>query len=316
MGYTEAMVDQQIKIGIIGGGAVGLTYAALLSEVVAVHVLTHRHEQAEHLNARGIRFESREGDSKQYPNVSASTDYSNLKGCDAIIVAVKSYDTEEVAKNLVNNIRDDAVVLTLQNGIEAFDILRSHLSNPTRVMAGVTYVGASRKDDITVVNGKSFLAIVDSRATQLVEAMRATSLEVEASENAKQAVWDKLVLNVAQNALSAVTNLNFGEMLESKDCLETAAHLLAEFKQVAEAEGLHFEYDLMDKLKDNWRGSTFYPSMWQDLHHGRRTEIDAINGAISKLGKKHGIKTPYNDEMVAKIKVLEKAEEHSDLPTH
>lgn len=88
--------------------------------------------------------------------------------------------------------------------------------------------------------------------------------------------------------------------------------MLDEFKQVAEAEGLHFEYDLMEKLKDNWRGSTFYPSMWQDLHHGRRTEIDAINGAISKLGKKHGIKTPHNDEIVAKIKALEKTEPRSD----
>jgi 2-dehydropantoate 2-reductase len=105
-------------------------------------------------------------------------------------------------------------------------------------------------------------------------------------------------------------------MLESKECLETAAHLLAEFKQVGEAEGLRFDYDLMEKLKDNWRGSTFYPSMWQDLHAGRRTEIDALNGAISQVGKKHGIKTPYNDEMVAKIRALEKTEEHPSLSTH
>ena len=77
------------------------------------------------------------------------------------------------------------------------------------------------------------------------------------------------------------------------------------YKKVAEAEGLRFDYDLMDKLKDNWRGSTFYPSMWQDLHNGRKTEIDAINGAICKLGKKHGIPTPYNDELVSEIKTLE-----------
>jgi 2-dehydropantoate 2-reductase len=300
------MTGQQIKIGIIGGGAVGLTYAALLSEVANVRILTRRHEQAEHLSG-GIRFETRQGQAKQYPDVRASADYSDLRDCDAIIVAVKSYDTEEMAQNLAENIKDDAVVLTLQNGIEAFNILRSHLKNPDRVMAGVTYVGASRKNDTTVVNGDNFITIVDSRAAQLVEAMEATRLEVQASKNVRQAVWDKLVLNVAQNALSAVTNLNFGEMLESKDCLDTAAHLLAEFKLVSTAEGLHFEYGLIDKLKDNWRGSTFYPSMWQDLHHGRPTEIDAINGAISKLGKKHGIETPYNDEIVAKIKALEKS---------
>lgn len=170
------------------------------------------------------------------------------------------------------------LVLTIPIGYR----LTSCHTRPDRVMAGVTYVGASRKDDTTVVNSKSFLTIVDSRATQLVEAMRATSLEVEASDNAKQAVWYKLVLNVAQNALSAVTNLNFGEMLESADCLETAQHLLVEFKQVAEAEGLHFEYDLMERLRGNWRGSTFYPSMWQDLHHRRRTEI--VNLPFQRTG--------------------------------
>lgn len=213
------MTSQRMRIGVIGGGAVGLTYAALLSEVADVHILTRRRGQAERLKDSGIRFEDREGGAKQYPNVSASIDFSSLKDCDVIIVAVKSYDTEEVAKNLASNIKDDAVVLTLQNGIEAFDVLRSHLKNPDRVMAGVTYVGASRKDDTTVVNGKSFLTIVDSRATRLIEAMRATSLEVEASDNARQAVWDKLVLNVAQNALSTVTNLNSGRCLRPRAAL-------------------------------------------------------------------------------------------------
>jgi len=282
-----------------------------------VHILTRRQEQADHLNASGICLENLQGQAKQYPNVSASTDFSNLKDCDAIIVAVKSYDTEEVAKDLAKSLRDDTVVLTLQNGIEAFDILRSNLRNPDRVITGVVFIKASRKDDTTtVVNDTSFLTMVDDKAAWLVEVMKTSGLNVQASDNARQTAWDKLVLNVAQNALSAITNLNQGEMLESKECLETAAHLLAEFKQVGEAEGLRFEYDLMEKLKDNWRrGGAFYPSMWQDLHHGRRTEIDAINGAISKLGKKHGIKTPYNDEMVAKIKALEKTEEYSGTLT-
>ncbi len=71
------------------------------------------------------------------------------------------------------------------------------------------------------------------------------------------------------------------------------------------SEGVTFDYDLMEKLRDNWRGSPFYPSMWQDLHHGRRTEIDAINGAICKLGKKNNIATPYNDQIVKEINELE-----------
>lgn len=300
------MSDQKLSIGIVGGGAVGLTYGALLSKVADVHIITRRKDQAEQLNASGIQFETRQGDVTHYPNIGSSTDFSDLKRCDAIIIAVKSYDTKGVTQPLNDNIQDDAVVVSLQNGIEAFEALHSQLTNPDRVLAGVTYIGASRKDDTTVVNGANFLTIIDSKATQLIKALMAAKFEVKASDNVKQAVWDKMVLNVGQNALSAVTNLNFGEMYKSEECLTRAEKLLAEFEQVGEAEGLHFDYDLMEALKDNWRGSTFYPSMWQDLHHGRRTEIDAINGAISKLGKKYGIPTPNNDEIVSKIKALEK----------
>jgi len=156
------------------------------------------------------------------------------------------------------------------------------------------------------VNGENQKVMLDNAAAELAEVMARTELAVVASPNVKQAVWDKMALSTAQNALSAVTDLNMGQMLESEECLKRAAELLDEFVKVAAAEGVRFDHDLMTALKDNWRGSTFYPSMWQDLHAGRRTEIDAINGAISELGRKHGIATPYNDEITAQVKALEK----------
>jgi 2-dehydropantoate 2-reductase len=130
---------------------------------------------------------------------------------------------------------------------------------------------------------------------------------VEACDNIRQAVWDKLVLNNGQNALSAVTDMSVQQMLESPDCITIAEQLLSELEAVGKAEGLTFEYSLLDKLKGNWSGgSDFYPSMWQDLHAGKRTEIDAINGAISKLGEQHSIPTPYNDMITSLIKALER----------
>ena len=115
-----------------------------------------------------------------------------------------------------------------------------------------------------------------------------------------------MVLNTGQNALSAVTNLSARQMLKSEPCLEIASRLLDEFEQVARVEGLTFDGTLLDKLKTNWRGGDdFHPSMWQDLYKGNRTEIDAINGAISILGKKHRIATPYNDMITALIKAIE-----------
>lgn len=304
------MISNSYKVGVIGGGAVGLTYVALLSKVTQVRLLVRREKQAEVINKLGVSFQDRNGEEEFVGKVKTSVDFSVLRDCDAVIVAVKSYDTYALAEELSKNIPENTAVLTLQNGIEALDVLKTKLKNPDRVFAGVTYVGASRKDDRTVVNGTSFITIVDEGVGKLVDFMKSTNrLEVDTTSKAKRVVWNKLALNVAQNPLSATTNLNFGEMLASDDCLGRAESLLKEFVLVAEAEGLDYNLeDLMQKLKENWTGSVFYPSMWQDIHNKRATEIEALNGAISKLGDKHGIPTPENDKITQEIKQLEKFE--------
>jgi len=307
------MAGKQYKIAIIGGGAVGLVFAALLSEVADVLVVTRRAEQAEHINSQGISFRRKTGQERTFKGertfkkVRASTDYADLKDCDAIIVAVKSFDTAAVARAMNRVIRPEAVVVSVQNGLEGYPVLGEHIDNPGRVFDGVTYLGAERSDDRSVTNGDNQKVVLDSAAAELAEVMARSELEVVASPNAKQAVWDKMALSTAQNALSAVMNLNMGQMLESEEALRRASMLMGEFEDVAAAEGVTFDYSLMDALRGNWKNSTFFPSMWQDLHAGRRTEIDAINGAVSALGRKHGIATPYNDEIVAQVRALEKA---------
>jgi len=299
------MSDKQYKIAVVGGGAVGLTFAAQLAGTAHVLVKTRSPKQAAILKAQGICLVYHDGNKKDFTGIDASPDPAALADCDAIIITVKSYDTEVVAKEIANFLKPDAEVLSLQNGLQAFDVLRTVLPNPQRVFAGVTYIGGTRLDERTVKLGNNRKVLVDSKAVKLVGALSHGEYPVEPSNNIQQAVWDKLVLNVAQNALSAVTNLNLGQMLASAECLDIAEHLLNELEQVAKAEGITFDYSLLDALKDNWQMSSFYPSMWQDLHNGNRTEIDAINGAIGKLGKQYNVATPYNDMITALVKVME-----------
>jgi len=94
-------------------------------------------------------------------------------------------------------------------------------------------------------------------------------------------------------------------MGSSEECLKIINSLIQEFEQVAKGEGVSFSYLLLDKLKDNWQ-MPHHPSMWYDLQNKKRTEIDAINGAISKLGKKHNIATPCNDMITSLIRIIEK----------
>ena len=299
------MTNKDYTIGIVGGGAVGLTYAALLSEVANIIVKTRGSEQAALINEQGIAITKQDGESVNFKGIEASDAYSPLAQCDAIVIAVKSYDTEEVARELNKVIKPKAVVVTLQNGLHAFEVLQKQLDEPERIFAGVTYMYASRDDGRSVMSGDYPRVVVDVKIGFLIDMLRRCHFQVEAVTNSRQAVWDKLAINVGQNALSAVTNLNLGHMLASEDCLMIAGNLLTEVRCVGEVEGVIVDNFLVDRLRDLWEGSDFFPSMWQDIHRGRRTEIDAINGSISELGRKHGIATPYNDMITSLIKALE-----------
>lgn len=292
------------KIGIVGAGAVGLTYAYFLSDVAEVVVKTRSKEQATELNKSGICM-TRGG--KSFSVSARATDvFGDLRDCDVVIIAVKSYDTEAVAHELNKVIPKATQVVSLQNGLQAVEVLKTTLVEPQRVFAGVTYIGARRSGAGNVALGKYHRTVLDPAASILVEALRSSKFGVETPEDIKQAVWDKVALNTGQNALSAATNKSAKQMLASPDCLAIATGILEEFQKVAEAEGLQFPKSLLERLKDNWDdGDDFYPSMWQDLHNGRRTEIDALNGAIEKLGQKHSIPTPYNSMITSLIRALE-----------
>jgi len=306
---SETMNHHPYKIGIIGGGAVGLAYATILSEQADVVIKTRRPEQADAINAHGITVRPPEGTpghkDETFTKARATTDWTDLTDRDAVIVSVKSFDNPAVAADLAANLAPDTIILSLQNGLEALPALKEHLPHPDRIFGSVIYIGTSRADDHTIVTTGPRRIIVDRRAGKLAEIMKSTRFPAEETANIKQAIWDKMVLNISQNALCTVTNRNVGQLITSPDCLDIIKHILAEFQQEWETEGLKFDYDLMDKVRASFKGLTFYPSMWQDIHAGRRTEIDAINGAISKLGRKHRIPTPYNDMITSLIKALE-----------
>ncbi len=299
------MTDKRYKIGVIGGGAVGLIYSACLSNSADVIVKTRQQAQAVKIKNAGLSL-FQDGVEENFTGIDASSDPTALQDCDVIIFAVKNYDTATAAKEVARFLKSDAEVVSLQNGLGATEILQSTIPNPARIFTGVTYIGGTRIDGRSVKLGNNRKTVIDSNATRLISALDRTKYGVESSTHIQQAVWDKMALNTAQNALSAVTGFNLGEMLKSEYCLDIAGKLLTEFEQVANAEGIDFDYTLMEKLKDNWQMSSFYPSMWQDLHKVNRTEVDAINGALVVLGKKHDIPTPYNDMLTSLIKILEK----------
>lgn len=303
------MTDKKYTIGIIGAGSVGLTYAAFIADAANVIIKTRGNEQAKELKTKGLYITHKDKtgteEQKVISGIEATSDVSALAQCDAVIVTVKSYDTESVAKELSPILKDTAEVLTVQNGLQGFDILKNNIKNPERVFDGVTYLGSTRLNNYSVFVGEISRAVADAKAIVVGEVLQASQFDFEFTNDVKQAVWDKMLMNIAQNALGAITGFTMVEMGNSEECWKIMKRLIQEFELVAKAERVTFTYSLEEKLKENLHMS-HHPSMWQDLQSKKRTEIDAINGAISKLGKKHGIVTPYNDMITSLIKIIEK----------
>jgi len=261
---------------------------------------------------RGIRLDRQGSLTTHHPN--AFADPRVLADADLVIVLTKTYDTEAAARLIVENARRDALVLSVQNGVGSLDILQD-ICGDGRVIGGTTSIGCRKLDDQSVEVAHLGRVVVGEladhdnvRCIDVTDRIGRAGFDAEVSDDVRSDIWTKLAFSVAQNALSALTNRSFGELRKEASALEIARSLLSEIQLVAAAEGVTLRTEPFERLKHNWeKMPAFRPSMWQDVRSGRRTEIDAINGAIVRLAGHHGIAAPANELMTRLVKVAEAA---------
>ena len=299
-----------MKIAIVGPGALGCAYAARLAAAGhAVTLLARRADQSEKINAEGIVLTSPSGAERAQPT--ATTDPAALAAVDFVIVLVKAYDTDSAARQLAATTQSTPI-LTLQSGLGNVETLAS-ICGKDRILAGVSYLGGRRTSDNEVTIGGNLRTVVGEvtgsetpRLRAITEALRAGRFEAEMAPNIHEAVWNKLLVICAQNAIGALTGLTFGEMLQSASCQKIIAGVLAELDSVARSLSISLPSDPVRKVLDNWRTLPEHrPSMWQDLQAGRKTEVDAMNGAVAELGRQHQLATPWNQLITLLIHMIE-----------
>lgn len=298
-----------MKLGIIGAGALGLTFAAALSPVHDVIVLARRAATAELLQREGIAREV--AGALDRVAVAATADPAELGDLDAVIVAVKAYATLAALAPLRGVLAPRTLVASVQNGLDAAAVARAALPG-ARVVAGSTTQGAIRLGEgrVQPVNcGTTQFAAGDGEspsAGDLVAAFLAAGLDARITDDAAAMLWRKLVVNAAINPLCALTATPNGAAA-SEGLAPLARALAAEAAAVARAEG--------SDLGDPWpaveaaalASATNRNSMLQDLDAGRPTEIDAISGAIVERARRHGIAVPLTATMLAMVRAREGA---------
>lgn len=303
-----------MRICFVGAGALGCSIGGVLTEGGSdVHLIDRYKAHVDAMNRDGLRIRDETGE--RTVRVTAHGDTDGMGPVDLVVVLVKSYHTREAIEAAMPVVGPHTVVMSLQNGLGHEEII-AEVVGRDRVVAGKTYVGGVLLGPghvLAGIRGKStHIGELDGSVTPRIEAIAAefgrAGLATIVSPNIVGTMWDKLLINVATGALSAVTRLPYGKLYAIDEIKACALAAVGEAMAVAAAAGVTLS---IESAEEAWIKAAdglpadFKTSMLQSLEAGSRTEIDFINGAVVRWGERCHVPTPVNRTLVACVKGIE-----------
>jgi 2-dehydropantoate 2-reductase len=314
-----------VKIGVLGAGAIGCWLGGTLAAAGHDVVLVGRAWLRDAVLADGLTLEDLDGPPVTVrPRVETSP--SVLGDCDAVLVAVKGKDTVAAAEQARVHLSEGGVVMSCQNGLENAARLRETLPKQ-RVLAGMVSFNVVSKGPASFKRGTSGPLAIEAcpESVALAAALREAGFDVLERPDMDRVLSAKLVFNL-NNAINALADLPLQEELLEPRYRRQLADAMDEAKAVLAAAGRPavrvgkllpglaptvlrlptplFRLVARQMLRVDPQARS---SMWEDLSRGRATEIDDLNGMVSRLGRAHGIPTPVNDRLVSRIRDAEAA---------
>jgi len=302
-------------IAVVGAGAIGCYFGGMLARAGAKVTLIGRHPHVEAIKRNGLLLQSL--DFRDTIRVAATQDMAAVGEAGLVLFCVKSRDTEDAARQMAPQLAADAVVLSLQNGVDNVERIRLHIKSP--VIAGLVYAAAEMPAPGSVRHtGGGSLVIGrldgpgggDESGQQLLNEIAAlftgAGISVKISGEIAAELWSKLVMNCAYNAISALTRSPYGRMVALPGIRAIMRETVDEVVEVARAKGIRLPGDMVEaafRLADAM--PTTLSSTAQDILKGKRTEIDHLNGYVVREGETLGIPMPANRTLNALVKLLE-----------
>jgi 2-dehydropantoate 2-reductase len=302
-----------MKIGIVGAGAMGSLFGGRLARAgqeVLLYDIYREHVEA--MRRDGLVIEDLASGRQDVCHPGATTAAEDLEDVEILIIFVKSAATEAVALQFSGTTGGEAIAVTMQNGLGNEGILKEHFGEG-RTAAGVTSQGATFLGPGRIRHagrGPTHLCMSDRNNEKLqdfVDALNVAGLETDLEENIDDLIWSKLIINVGINALTALTGLPNGRLLDFPDTKALMADLVAEAVAVAEKKGVRLTYDdplqMVYQVAEKTGGNR--SSMLQDFDRKRPSEIDFINGAIVREAEALGLEVPVNRTLTRLVRVLD-----------
>ena len=304
-----------MKIGMIGAGAMGSVYGALMADAGhEVWMFDKWQAHVDAMNRDGLRLEGASG--YRVVKINATTDASVAGPCQMAIVATKGHDTAAALGAARAMVGPETMVLSLQNGLGNVERIQTLLGAHTGgVLCGIAGgFGASMKgpghahhNGMAAINIAEAAGGKSERLDRAVEAWRSSGFTCDAFDDIWPVVWSKLNANIAVSASCSLFGLKTGQVKANEHALELSKACVLEASACAAANGIKLLYDdpiqwvsdFIDKMPDA------HPSMYQDVMAGRRSEIGTIHGGVVDEGKRLGVPTPTCAFMVTAVRALE-----------
>ena len=307
-----------LRIGVVGAGAVGGYFGGILARGGHSVTLIARPTQVEAIKASGLRIQSATWQATiGAPQLTATTDLSALTQMDGVLLCVKSSDTEAVSAQIGPFLAPDCWVMSLQNGVD--NASRASQVLGRAVIAAVVYVATAAPEpglvqhfgrgDLIIGNPTAglFAPLADLALQDIADRFSDAGVPVKVSDAVTHALWSKLLVNCVFNALSALSQMDYGTLAAHPPTRQIMQAILDEVIKVASAAGTPLTpteaADATERIIQGMprqRSSTA-----QDLARRKLTEIDHLNGFIAREGLRLGVPTPVNSTVHGLVKLLE-----------
>jgi 2-dehydropantoate 2-reductase len=301
-----------MKIAIIGAGAMGCLYGSYLTRGHEnVWLLDSWEEHVLKISSAGLSVLSAGEEFTVRPH--ATTVAGDVGPADLIIICLKSSSTVEAAMLAELFLKPETMVLTVQNGLGNTEQL-AEILGPERMLVATTLMGAVVLDPGLVMHSgiknthiASWTAESDRRLARVAEMFSRAGLPTVVESNVTSLLWSKLSIHAGLNAVTAVTRATNKKFLRRPEAVRLARMAVAEVVAVATAAGIPLLYPncAQEMLAYAEAMQEYQSPMLQDVLHKRKTEVDAINGAVIQEGRKWGVPTPVNETLTLALKTIE-----------
>ncbi|MFZ1816211.1 MAG: 2-dehydropantoate 2-reductase [Rhizobiaceae bacterium] len=304
-----------MKIAVVGVGAMGSIYAGLFADADhEVWAVDTWQDHVARINDSGLRVEGASGD-RTVRNIRATSQMADVGTCDLCIIATKASAVGDAARSSAGVIGDNAMVLTIQNGLGAAERIAQHI-DPKKVLLGVADgFGASLKgpghahhNAMKLIRIGEIEGGMTDRLLAIEKAWQGAGFNARAFENINQLIWEKFLCNVTFSAPCTTFNCTVGELMNHPEWWEVALGAMQEAYSIALAKEVPLSFTDPVAYVTAFGNSMpdARPSMLLDHMAKQRSELDAINGMVPEMGKQSSIPTPYNNTLCAILRQRER----------